>query len=117
MTDLQILLPWIDLVWVPIALILMEKGKRLLTAGFVLACAAILRLQVELLQSIGHPRGFFGLMDSTSFVRGQITYSVFIAFFLLIGWMSKGEMKVIHMAASITIFIAAFCVSSLIMVL
>ncbi len=113
----QTILPWIDLLWVPVALLTMERGKRLLTCGFVLSCSLLLRLQVELLQQVGYPYGFFRLMDTGIFTRGLITYGGFITLFLLLAYYSPGSNKSVHMAASITILIAAFCVSFLIMVL
>ena len=108
---------WIDLLWVPVALLTMERGKKLFTCGFVLSCTLLLRLQVELLQQLGYPRGFFGFMDSNIFTRGLIAYGAFIAFFLVLAYYSKGGDKNVHIAASITILIAAFCVSLFIMVL
>lgn len=110
-------LDWIDLLWVPIALLTMERGKKLFTCGFVLSCSLLLRLQVELLRELGYPYGFFRLLDSSIFTRGLITYGLFIALFLLLAYFSKGGDKNVHIAASITILIAAFCVSLLVMVL
>lgn len=111
------IIDWIDLLWVPVALMVVERGKRLFTCGFVLSCSLLLRLEVELLQQLGFPRGFFGFMRSDIFLRGLITYGALIAFFLLLAHYSKGSDKNVHMAASITILIAAFCVSLFIMVL
>lgn len=117
MITAQTLCAWIDLFWIPVALVTMERGKRLFTAFFVLACAVLLRLQVELLTEMGYPRGFIGLMDSALLVRGQVVYSVFILIFMLLAFFSKGGDKNVHIAASISIMIVAFCVSSLVMVL
>lgn len=108
---------WMDLLWIPFALLVMERGKRLFTCAFVLSCVLLLRLQVELMQQIGHPHGFFRWLDSTIFTRGLVTYGAFIGFFMLLAFYSKGGDKNVHIAASITIMIAAFCVSSFIMVL
>lgn len=113
----HILYAWIDLLWVPVALLAMERGKKLFTCLFVLSCVLLLRLQVELMQQIGFPRGFLGFMDSDVFTRGLIAYGGFIAFFMVLAYYSKGSDKNIHIAASISILIAAFCVSLFIMVL
>lgn len=107
----------IDLLWIPVALATMERGKRLKTCAFILGCWLLLRLQVELLREIGMEEGFFGLMDSPVFTRGLITYSVFIFLFLVMAFFSKGADKHVHLAASISMMIAAFCVSTLVMVL
>lgn len=113
----QTFYPWIDLLWIPVGWLAVERGKRLLTTGFVLSCVLLLRLQVELMQSIGAPYGFFGFMKSSIFERGLTCYGVFIGLFLLLAHFSKGGDKNVHIAASITILIMGFCVSALVMVL
>jgi hypothetical protein len=117
MVTVQSLLPWLDLLWAPLALLLVPKGVKIKTAIFTLLCAFLLRLQVEFLQQIGMGRGFFGLMESLILPRGQITYGVFILIFLILAYFSPGVNKHVHIAASITIMMSAFCVSSLVMVL
>lgn len=117
MITTQTLFNNIDLLWIPVALITMERGKRLKTCAFILSCWFLLRLQVELMGELGLPKGFFGLIDASIFQRGLITYSVFILLFLILAFFSKGSDKHVHLAASITMMIAAFCVSSLVMVL
>lgn len=114
---MQTLLPWIDLLWAPVALIVVPKGIKIKTALFTLFCALALRLQVELLQSIGFGKGFLGLMESGILARGQVTYGVFILFLLILAFFSKGVDKHVHIAACITILIVAFCVSTFVMVL
>ncbi len=108
---------WIDLLWLPIAFVVVERGKRLLTAGFILSCVLLLRLQIELLEEGGFPNGIMHFMESDIYARGLIVYGSFIALFLAISRFSPGVNKNIHIAASITIFFAAFCTSTLIMVL
>lgn len=117
MTTVQNLLSWIDLLWIPIALLTAERGKRLFTAIFAGACILLLRLQVELLRGIGFSKGFLGFMTSDILYRGMVVYGLFILLFLILAHFSKGGDKNIHIAASITIMIAAFCVSTFIMVL
>lgn len=113
----QTLYPYIDLIWVVVALLTMHRGKRLFTCGFVLSCSLLLRLQVELMDRIGYHNGYFGLMKSDVFCRGLVTYSLFITLFMVLAYLSPGSDKNIHIAASITILIAAFCISTLVMVL
>jgi len=117
MITTQTLFQWIDLLWIPVALLASEKGKRILTCFFILASILLLRLQVELLQGIGFERGFLGLVQTDILTRGMATYGSFIAIFLILAYFSKGTDKNIHIAASITIMLASFCVSTLIMVL
>ncbi len=108
---------WADLAWIPVALLVEHRGKKIFSALFAAACSLLLRLQVDMLVGIGFPEGVFGLMDMPELMRGQITYSIFILFFFVISYYSKGANNHIHIAASITILIAAFCVSTLVMVL
>lgn len=113
----SILFNYIDLLWVPVALLCLHKGQRLKAALFVLACAFVMRLQIELMQSIGYGNGFFRLIDTPLYIRGLVTYSVFILGLFILSHFSPKTDSFVYIAASITIFIAAFCVSSLIMVL
>lgn len=113
----QTLYQWIDLMWIPVALLTMEKGKRLFTVGFICACVLLLRLQVELMGDIGYANGIFGLMESDAYARGLVTYALFITLFMILAHYSPGVDKSIHIAASITMMIGAFCVSALVMVL
>jgi len=108
---------YIDLLWVPAALITLHKGQRLLGALFVLACAFVMRLQTELMGAIGYPRGFFHLLDAPLLLRGQVTYAVFVLGFFVMAYFSPRSDKFVFIAASITILIAAFCISSAVMVL
>ncbi len=117
MFTIQSLTPWIDLLWIPLSLVIIEKGRKIKTAFFAGACVLMLRLQIELMQSVGFPRGVFGLIDMGLLPRGQITYGLFIFFFLILSHFSPGVDKHVHIAASITIFITAFCVSTLVMIL
>ena len=107
----------IDMVWVPVALLALHRGQKLWGALFVAACAFVMRLQIELMQSIGYGRGFFHLMEAPLYIRGLITYAAFIAFFLILAYFSPKSDKFVLIAAAITIFVVAFCVSSVVMVL
>lgn len=117
MSLLQTLYQWIDLFWLPVAWYAVEKGKRFLTISFVLGCILLLRLQIELMHSTGFSNGFIGLIEMGIYERGMITYGFFIGLFLLLAHFSKGSDKNIHLAASITVMIAAFCVSTFVMAL
>ena len=115
--NFSLLYPWIDLFWVPAAFLLTKRRKWLVMTGFILACALVLRLQVELLEEGGFAHGILGLMEMDLLRRGQIVYSFFIGIFLLMGRYSPGINRNILVAAAITIFFAGFCISSVIMVL
>ena len=113
----QTLYEWMDLLWIPIALLLMEKGKKIFTCLFILGCVLLLRLQLDLLGQIGRPNGLLGWIETDAYLRGVACYGVFIALFLLLARLSPGSDKNVHIAASITLMILAFCLSSLIMLL
>jgi len=117
MITVPTLMPWIDLLWIPIAIITMERGKKIKTALFAGGCVLLLRLQVELLQQVGFGAGFFHWLAISILQRGMITYACFILFFLIIAYYSPGTNNHVHMAASIGILILAFCVSTFVMVL
>lgn len=117
MFTIQSLLSWVDLLWAPIALLVAPRGLKIKTALFTLFCWLLLRLQVEFFQQIGFGRGFLHLMHSDILVRGQVTYGVIILFFLILTYFSRGVDKHVHIAASITMLIVAFCISTIVMVL
>lgn len=112
-----VLFNYIDLAWVPVAILCLHKGQRLKASLFVLMCAFIMRLQIDFMKDIGYGRGFFGFLDAPLYMRGLVTYSVFILAFFVLSYFSPKTDSFVYIAASITIFIAAFCVSSLVMVL
>ncbi len=115
--DFSILFQWLDLAWLPIALLLLHKGQRLKATFFILSCVFALRLQVDLLFGMGHPAGFLPFWDLPLLERGYIAYGVFVALFLILSYFSKKENPYVYMAAAITMFIAAFCVSTVAMIL
>ena len=45
---------WIDLFWLVMIPLAAHKGHRLIAAGFVLSCMLMLRLQVEIMESIDY---------------------------------------------------------------
>lgn len=114
---MQIFMEWLDLLWVPIGFLVLHKGQRFKTALFVLSCVLTLRLQVELMQDIGFANGFVDLLDFPLLQRGFIVYGAFIAGFMMLSHYSKERDPYIFIAAAITVFFAAFCTSSLVLVL
>ncbi len=111
------ILNWIDVLWLPLAYVIVRKGQRIKALLFVMTCILTLRLQVELMQEIGFHKGFLPFLDVPVLYRGYVTYGVIILTFLLLSRYSKERDPYIYMAAGITVFITAFCVSTFIMVL
>ncbi len=110
-------LDWIDFVWIPISFLILRKHQWLNGLFFVLACIFTLRLQVELMEAIGHPEGFLNFMTWPALMRGFIVYGFFIFILLVLARWSREKDHYVFIAASITAFMAAFCVSTFIMVL
>lgn len=118
MTDfLMKFLPWLDLFWLPVAMLVVHPEQRVKSAIFVLACAAMLRLQGQMMESIGYGAGFFGLWHWPLLYRGMAGYGAGIVFYLVTAWFSPKTDPYVFMAAAITIFIASFCLTCGLMVL
>ncbi len=114
---IDFILDWLDFLWILIALIFLQKDQKLKGVLFILACMLSLRLQVELMTEIGYERGFLPFMTLPVLYRGYMVYGLFIGIFLLLGHVSKEKNSFIYMAAAISVFVIAFCVSMAIMAL
>jgi hypothetical protein len=112
-----LLYQWIDLLWVPVALFMTHKGHRVMGMAFVLSCVFTLRLQVELMDSIGFPDGILGLIHADAFKRGLIVWGILIGLFLLLARLSPNAFYAVFMAAALTIYFLAFTASTVLMVL
>lgn len=109
--------PYIDALWIPLALLVVHRHQRFFVLGFLLACMFMMRLLIELVESTGYPRGIIGLLDAPLFARGLAVYSFFYALYLLLSYLSPGSFKVVLMAASITLFFAATICAAIVMIL
>lgn len=107
---------WLDLLWLPVAALIVHQGQKLKALFFVIICIASLRLQMETMQSTGYSFGFTGWMQMSSFHRGLIVYAAFIAIYLLLSYFSPYTKGPIYLAASLSIFFMAFVTSSFIMI-
>jgi hypothetical protein len=114
---MEFLTNWMDIMWVPVALLLLRKGQRLKGIMFILACVLALRLQVQFMERIHYPTGILPFLDFPLIQRGFIAYGAFIATFLILSHFSREKDHYVYIAAAITVFIAAFCVSSFVLVL
>lgn len=108
---------WIDLLWLPVALVAVYRGQRLKTMAFVLVCAFTLRTQLELMESVGHPDGFLHLIDLGLYERGLIVYGLIIALLLILAHFSPGTRGAIYLAACISLYFMGFFLSTLAMLL
>jgi hypothetical protein len=108
---------YIDLVWIPVTWLVVEKHQRWKALSFVLVCLMTLRTQTELMESTGYETGFLPIMDSNVYSRGLIAYSVVIVGFLVLAHFSPKTDGMIFFAAGLSIYILAFCFSMLLMAL
>lgn len=113
---LDLLYQWIDLLWIPVGLVTVHKGQRLLTTGFILVCILTLRTQIELMGSIDRDGGLLGFWNAGLYERGLVIYGFLIALFLILAHFSRNTKGVIFLAASLSIYILGFCVSMLAMI-
>ncbi len=107
--------PWLDVLWIPVALIVARKGQKIKASAFIIACMISLRLQADIIKGTGHPQGFTGFFESDIFYRGMVVYAFFILAFLGLSYISPGTRGVIYIAASLSIFFMAFISSFFIM--
>ena len=113
---MQLILDWIDLIWLPVVFFVVEPKLRWIAVCFIISCMFMLRMQMELLEGFGFEKeGIPGLMTSDPFQRGLITYSTIILLYVVLSVQSKRTDPIIYMAASITIFFIAFILSAVIM--
>lgn len=106
---------WIDFAWVPLAFAAVHRGHRLMAASFAALCLGTLRLQVELMEESGYPRGFTGFLDWPALLRGQAVYSAVIALFLLLAVFSPRTRREVVLAAMLVLYVFAFCISMTVM--
>ncbi len=108
---------WIDLAWLPVALVAVHRGHRILAAAFVLICVFTLRLQLELMDSIGYGHGIMGLMKASLYSRGLVCYGMVIGLLLILARFSPGSMKVVFLGASLTVYLFAAMLTMIVMLL
>jgi hypothetical protein len=108
---IEILLSWLDLLWVPLVLIMMHKDQKFKSVIFVLVCILALRLQVELMRDIGYENGVLPFFTWPALYRGYVVYGLFMGMFLFLAHISKERNSYIFMAAGISVFIFAFIIS------
>lgn len=108
---------YVDFLWLPAAWFTMARQHRWYGQAFVLTSLVTLRTQVELMKSTGFETGFLPFMNSNVFPRGMIAWSIVIALFLILAHFSPRTKPVIFFAASLSIYIFAFCFSMLLMAL
>lgn len=108
---------WLDVLWLPVAWLLVHKDHRWMTMGLIVTCILTLRTQVELMKAIGFPTGLLPVLDGPIYDRGLIGYGAVIGIFLILAHFSQSTGRMIFFTATISIYIMAFCLNMLLMVL
>jgi len=107
---------WLDVLWLPLALLIVHRGQKWKACAFVILCMTVLRLQIEIADGLGFKKGVTGLIDWPLIIRGYAVYGFFISLYLLLSYLSPFTRGAIYLAASITIFFMAFTVSSIVLI-
>ncbi len=113
---MQLILQWIDLIWLPLGWITVHKKQRWWAVSTLLACMAMMRMLTELMDTINHPDGIIHLISTPVSGRGMMVYSFFYAAYLLYAHFMRSE-GVIFMAASLGMFFFAAVTFTVVMVL
>ena len=108
---------WIDLLWIPIALFVVDKKHRVKTIAFIVTCMLTMRTQIELIEGTGFAQGFTPFFDAPMHTRGLIVYGTVIMLFLMLAHFSHRTQPIIFFAATLSIYFIAFVISMIVMVL
>jgi hypothetical protein len=115
LTPREMAAQWADLAWLPIGMIVAAPRHRLFIAGYVGACVFTLRAQIEMMATTGHPRGIMHLLDGDPLLRGQIAYGIVTAVFFAMVFASRKAHPAVALAASLVVYLMAFCISMVIL--
>lgn len=113
----EFIVNWIDLIWLPITWLAVIPRHRKIALAFMVLCAITMRLQIDLIHSTGFNTGFTRIFTGDVKLRATIIYGIFSALYLLLLHFSPRSLWSTRMAASIGIYVLAFTVSMLIMLI
>jgi hypothetical protein len=113
----MLILPWIDIIWLPLAYFFVAREQRMWAIGCILGCMAMMRMLTELMQSINYPAGFTGFWSMPVHNRGLLVYSLFYLVYLLIAHYSPYAKSAIFMTTSIMVFFASSLTFALVMLI
>lgn len=114
---IEIVLSWVDLLWLPVAVLAVGKKNRGKSILFALSCILMLRLQAQLMHEIGFDAGILTFVQWPALYKGMAIYGFFMSVFYGLSAVSKNTDPYVFMGASISIFFLSFCISSVVMVL
>lgn len=111
------ILQWIDLIWLPLAWLVVGKKQRWWALATIASCMVMMRLMAELMETISYPSGIIGLLAMPVEYRGIAVYNFFYMGYLILAYYSPRTYSSVFMAASITIFFASWLCFAFVMVL
>lgn len=77
---------------------------------FVLMCAFTMRIQIEIMESIGYGEsGILNFMDSSLYNRGLVSYGIVMVLFLILTYFSPRIKAEVFLAAMLSEYILAVC--------
>lgn len=107
---------YIDAIWIFIALLIANRGQRLVAVGYVVACMLMMRMQIEFIVDMEYDT-LLNLLPFPMFETGVITYSIFNALYLGFLQFSRANRGALLMASTISIFFVALIATSVVLVL
>jgi hypothetical protein len=108
---------WLDVLWLPVAWFVVHKNHRWMMMAFIICCGLTMRTQVELMESTRFSTGIFPFFEAPLLSRGLIGYGIIIAIFLILAHFSQSTSKMVFFAATISIYIFAFCLNMVVMLI
>lgn len=114
---MDIIYQWLDLIWIPIALVVLPR-KQWVEALVLIACSAVmLRLQIDMVEQYGKPGGITGWLPFDLYHKGLIAYSLVIVVYIIASLMLYRHGWLIHLSLAIGVFFNAFIISTIVMVI
>lgn len=114
---MQYIFPWLDLLWIPLALLVLPKMQWLESCAVIICSAIMLRLQVEMFDGFGYSNGVFGFLPYDIFIKGMVAYSLIIALYMIAILILNQYRWRAHIVLSLSVFFNASIFSAIIMAL
>ncbi|MFK7839871.1 MAG: hypothetical protein AB8B83_06015 [Bdellovibrionales bacterium] len=114
---MDIIIKYIDLIWLPVGIVLVHKEQRIVAGAFFISCFIMMRLQIEMMYVIGYPTGILPLLKHPVNLTAMGVYTFFYIIYLALCHWSPGSQKHIFLAATMSVFFAAMLTSQVIMLL
>lgn len=113
----DILLHWLDALWIIVFLTMLHKNHRLWAIGFVICNMVMMRLMAELMVWIGYPTGVLDILSASMITRGLALYSAVYLFYMTVALYSPKSSGTMFMAMSISLFFTASVLFAVVMML